>query len=223
MRIVIAGGHGKIALLLEERLTRAGHASVGLIRNPDHAADLEEAGAVPVVLDLESTHAAELAPHLRGADGVVFAAGAGPGSGEARKETVDRAASVLLADAAEMAGVRRFVQISSMGAGTEPPEGTDPVFAAYLRAKGAAEADLRRRRHLEWTILRPGRLTDEPATGRVELAERVARGAVPRDDVAAVVLELLRRPETAGRTLELVGGPTPIVEAVRSVTAPTRA
>ena len=144
----------------------------------------------------------------------MFAAGAGPGSGVARKDSVDRAAVALFADAAEAAGVRRFVVVSAMGVDREPAAGTDPVFAAYLRAKGAADADVRSRAGLDWTILRPGRLTDEPGAGQVTLAGSTARGAVTRDDVAAVLVGLLDEPRTSGRTLELIGGDLPVGEAV---------
>ncbi|WP_214316673.1 NAD(P)H-binding protein [Nonomuraea sediminis] len=212
MKIVIAGGHGKIALRLERLL---GADAVGLVRNPAHVADVEAAGALAVVLDLESATVDEVAKVLEGADAAVFAAGAGPGSGVARKDTVDRAASVLLADAAERAGVRRFVQISSMGAGRPPAPGSDEVWAAYLTAKTEAEDDLRRR-DLDWTILRPGGLTDAPGNGRVRLAPQVPRGTVPRDDVAAVIVALLAEPRTAGLTLELVSGDAPISSAVAS-------
>jgi uncharacterized protein YbjT (DUF2867 family) len=151
---------------------------------------------------------------LKGADAVVFAAGAGPGSGVERKDTVDRAAAVLLADAAELAGVRRYLMISSMGADANSEFDGDPVFRAYLRAKGAADDDLRARPDLEWTVLRPGSLRNDPGTGRVLLAERTGRGAIPRDDVAEVLAELLATPETAGLTLEVIGGVTPVAEAV---------
>jgi uncharacterized protein YbjT (DUF2867 family) len=218
MRIVIAGGHGKIALLLGRVLTGAGHGVVGLVRNPDHTGDVEATGAVAVVADLEQLSAPELAALLAGADAVVFAAGAGAGSGAARKDTVDRGGAVLLADAAELAGVRRYVLVSSMGAGSEPPAGTDEVFAAYLRAKTAAEDDLRRR-DLDWTILRPGGLTDDAGTGRVRLEPHVERGQVPRDDVAAVLAALLAEPAAAGLVLELVSGDVPVGEAVASAVA----
>ncbi|KWX01392.1 NAD-dependent epimerase/dehydratase [Carbonactinospora thermoautotrophica] len=218
MRVVIAGGHGQVALRLERLLAARGDEVAGLIRNPDHAGDLRAAGAEPVVCDLEAASVEEVAGHVSGADAVVFAAGAGPGSGAARKETVDRAAAVLLADAAERAGVRRYLMVSSMGADAPPPEGTDEVFAAYLRAKAAADADLRRR-DLDWTILRPGWLTNDPGTGRVRLAPKVEPGAVPRDDVAATLMALLDTPASAGLVLELVAGDTPIAEAVAAVTA----
>lgn len=217
MRVVIAGGHGKIALLLEELLAGRGDEVAGLIRDPAQSGDLTARGATPVVCDLESAGVAGVAARLEGADAVVFAAGAGPGSGAARKDTVDRAASVLLADAAERAGVRRFVQISAMGTGRPPDPGRGAVWAAYIRAKTAAEEDLRAR-DLDWTILRPGRLTDGPPTGRVLLRDSAPHEPVPRADVAAVIVALLDTPGTAGRALELVSGDTPVADAVRACT-----
>lgn len=214
MRVVIAGGHGKIALRLERLLTLRGDDVVGIIRNPDHAADLADHGAAASVLDLEHTDRETLSAELEGTDAVVFAAGAGPGSGVARKDTVDRAAAVLLADAARDAGVRRYLLVSSMGAGSVPPSGTDPVFAAYVRAKTASEEAVRDS-GLDWTILRPGRLTDAEGIGTVHLEPSVPRGSVPRDDVAAILVALLDEPGTIGLTLELVSGETPIEEAVR--------
>ncbi len=213
MKVVIAGGHGKVALLLERLLAGHGDGVVGLIRNPAQSDDVRATGAAPIVCDLESASVDEVAVHLDGADAVVFAAGAGPGSGAARKDTVDRAASVLLADAAQRAGVRRFLQISTMGAGRPADPGRGEVWAAYVAAKTAAEEDLKTR-DLDWTILRPGGLTDEPGSGRVLLAGSVPPGRVPRADVAAVLAAFLDAPGTSGRTLELVGGGTPIAEAV---------
>ncbi|MGC4807788.1 NAD(P)H-binding protein [Micromonospora sp. DT233] len=216
MRVVIAGGHGKIAQLLHRELTGRGDTAVGLIRNPDHAPALRAAGAHPVVADLEHADIDEITAHLADADAVVFAAGAGPGSGAARKDTVDRAAAGLLADAAQRAGTRRYLLISSMGVDDAPPAGTDDVFAAYLRAKKAAEDDLTAR-DLDWTVLRPGRLTDDPPTGRITLARHVPAGAVTRTDVARVLVALLYHPASAGAILELVGGNTPIADAVTAV------
>lgn len=217
MRIVIAGGHGQIALRLERLLAKRGDEVAGVVRRPEQAGDLLAAGAEPVVCDLESASVEDVARHMEGADAAVFAAGAGPGSGIERKDTVDRGATALFADAAEAAGVRRFLVISSMGADREPPEGTDPVFAAYLRAKGAADGDVRARAGLDWTILRPGALTNDPGTGLVTLADATGRSQVPRDDVAATLLELLDEPGTIGRTLELISGDVPVAEAVRAV------
>ena len=217
MRVVIAGGHGKIALLLERLLAERGDQAVGLVRNPAQVADVHQAGAEAVVCDLEAASADDVTALLAGADAVVFAAGAGPGSGVPRKDTVDRAASVLMADAADRAGVRRFVQVSSMGAGQPLAPGRGEVWAAYITAKTAAEADLRPR-DLDWTILRPGGLTDAPATGRVRLAPPpVPAGTIPRADVAAVIAALLDNPGTRHQTLELTGGDTPIAAAVHSI------
>ncbi|MGY2003066.1 SDR family oxidoreductase [Blastococcus sp. SYSU DS1024] len=220
MRIVIAGAHGQVARRLGRLLSGRGDTVVGLVRNPDHRADLEADGVTPAVLDLESASLDEVAEVLRGADGVVFAAGAGPGSGTARKDSVDRGAAVLLADAAERAGVRTYLLVSSMGtdlvAGGAAPDGMDEVFAAYLRAKLAAEQDLLARPGLAVTVLRPGGLTDGPGTGRVTLDRHVERGEIPRDDVAAVLLAFLDHPRD-GAVVELVAGETPVEEAVASV------
>ncbi|MFE9692287.1 NAD(P)H-binding protein [Micromonospora sp. NPDC005806] len=218
MRVVIAGGHGKIAKLLERELAGRGDTAVGLVRNPDHAAALRAAGAEPVVCDLERSDVDAVAGHVASADAVVFAAGAGPGSGAARKDTVDRAAAVLLADAAQRAGVRRYLLVSSMGVDSPPAEGTDEVWAAYLRAKKAAEEDVTSR-DLDVTVLRPGRLTDDEPVGRITLARQVPPGPVTRTDVARVLLALLHAPDTAGLTLELVGGETPIADAIRAAVA----
>ncbi|MGE2833681.1 NAD(P)-binding oxidoreductase [Mycobacterium sp. SMC-4] len=215
MRVVIAGGHGKIALLTERLLSERGDSVAGFIRNPDHAADLEAAGAEPIVVDLENSDVDTVATHLRGADAVIFAAGAGPGSGAARKQTVDRDAAILLADAAEAAGVRRYLMISSMGADAQVPDDVaDEVFVAYLRAKGAADDDIRSRAGLSATIIRPGALTDEPGTGRVRVAAHTGRGSIPRADVAAVLVAALDAPQTGGHTFELIEGETPIDEAL---------
>ena len=217
MRVVIAGGHGKVALLLERLLAEHGDQAVGLIRNPAHVADVRNAGAEAVVCDLEAASTDDVTALLAGADAVVFAAGAGPGSGVPRKDSVDRAASVLMAEAAGRAGVRRFVQVSSMGAGQPPAPGSGEVWAAYIAAKTAAEADLSAR-DLDWTILRPGGLTDAPATGRIRLAPPpIPAGTVPRADVAAVIAALLENPSTGHRTLELTGGDSPVATAVHDI------
>jgi uncharacterized protein YbjT (DUF2867 family) len=219
MRVVIAGAQGKIGLRLGRRLVDRGDSVAGVVRNPAHAGDLEAIGVEPVVLDLEAASVDDVAAVVAGADAVVFSAGAGPGSGLARKDTVDRAAAVLLAAAAERAGVRRYLLVSSIGAESVRGHTTGPddeVFHAYLVAKLAAEDDVRAR-PLDWTVLRPGRLTDDPGTGRVLLAPSVPRGAVTRDDVAAVRLELQDRPATSGRVPELVGGDTAVADAVAAV------
>jgi nucleoside-diphosphate-sugar epimerase len=216
MRVVIAGGHGKIALILERLLAARGDEAVGLIRNPAQSADLEAAGATPVVLDLESASVDDVADAVRGADAVVFAAGAGPGSGAARKQTVDRDAAILLADAAEAAGVSRYVMVSALAADDRSlDENYDEVFRAYMRAKSEADADVRARAGLRTTIVRPGGLTDDPGTGTVTVAEATGRGSIPREDVARILLAVLHEPETAGRTFEVISGSTPIDAALR--------
>ncbi|MEU6278833.1 SDR family oxidoreductase [Streptomyces sp. NPDC047028] len=215
MRIVIAGGHGQIALRLERLLAARGDEVAGIIRAAEQGDDLRAAGAEPVLLDLESASVEEAAACLRGADAAVFAAGAGPGSGTSRKDTVDRGAAVLFADAAVSAGVRRFVVVSSMGA--DPAHQGDDVFDVYLRAKGEADAYVTRQVALDWTILRPGALTNDAGTGLVRLEAHTGRGPVPRDDVAAVLAELVDTPATAGLTLELISGSAPVSVAVKSV------
>jgi uncharacterized protein YbjT (DUF2867 family) len=216
MHIVIAGGHGKIALILEGLLSARGDSVAGLIRNPAQATDLEAAGADAVVVDLEKASVDEVAGHLRGADAVVFAAGAGPGSGAARKETVDRDAAILLADAAQAAAVDRYVMVSAMAA---DPHATadDEVFQVYLRAKGIADEAIRSRTALRSTIVRPGHLTDDAGTGRVAIAESTGRGAIPRADVAAVLVAVLDEPRTAGESFDLISGETPISEALAAL------
>lgn len=218
MRVVIAGGHGKIALILEKLLAERGDSVAGLIRNPAQVDDLRAVGADAIVVDLESATVGEVAEHLGGADAVVFAAGAGPGSGIDRKATVDRDAAILLADAAEAAGVNRYLMVSAMGADHRPAEeGGDPVFAAYLEAKAAADDVVRARSALHSTIVRPGHLTDEAGTGRVRVAESTGRGSVPRADVAAILLALLDAPTTGGATFELISGDVPIADAVSDI------
>jgi nucleoside-diphosphate-sugar epimerase len=219
MRVVVAGAHGQVARRLGRLLSARGDTVLGIVRNPDHRSDLEADGVEPVVLDMEQASVDDVAAVVAGADAVVFAAGAGPGSGVHRKATVDRDAALLLADAAERASVRPYLLISSMGveqARQGSPKGMDPVFAAYLQAKLAAEDRILPRPALDTAIVRPGRLTDDPGTGRVTLAHGVAYGEVPRDDVAAVLVAML----DAGKeneVVELVSGDTPIAEAVAAL------
>jgi uncharacterized protein YbjT (DUF2867 family) len=215
MNVVIAGGHGQIALLLAKRLSGAKHPVRSLVRNPDHESDVEAAGAVAAVVDMETASIAEVAAQLEGADAVVFAAGAGPGSTAERKDTVDRGAALLLADAAAKAGVRRYLLVSATGVDSEPDPERGEVWAAYIAAKKAAEDAIRADPLLDATILRPGKLTDEPATGKVLLAPPpVDRDEVTRDDTAAVLVALLESPGTAGQTLELRNGYQDVAAAV---------
>lgn len=214
--VAIAGGHGKIALLLGHLLVERGETARGLIRNPDQEDDLRAVGIDPVLCDLEGE--GDVAAAVRGADAVVFAAGAGPGSGAERKTTMDLAGAVKLIDAAKAEGVSRYLMVSAMGAADPPPEGADlagnEVFGAYLRAKAGADEALRAS-GLDYTVVRPGGLTDEPGTGLVSVAERLDRGQIPRADVAAVFLACLDQPETIGKSFDLISGTTPIAAALR--------
>ena len=212
MRVVIAGGHGQIALVLQRMLAQAGHRPVGIIRRPEQAGDLEAVGSTALVLDLEQTNVDTLAAQIAGADAVVFAAGGGPNSGAARKRTVDRDAAILLADAAEAAGVRRYLMVSALATDDHDADSED-VFQIYLRAKSEADADLRDR-DLDWTVVRPGGLTNDPPTGLVLAAASTGRGSIPRADVAAVLADLLVSGRAVRVQFELISGDTPITDAL---------
>jgi nucleoside-diphosphate-sugar epimerase len=212
MEILVAGGHGQIALRLLRQAAERGHRGRGLIRNPGHAADLEAAGAEPVLCDLERD---DPRAHIGAADAIVFAAGAGPGSGPERKRTVDLGGAVKLVEAASATGVARFVIVSSMGYGQL--ERADPSMRPNLEAKRDADAAVRGS-GLDWTIVKPGRLTNEPGSGRIDAARSLGRrGDVPRDDVALTILECLDAPNTVRREFELLAGDTPAAEAVRAL------
>jgi uncharacterized protein YbjT (DUF2867 family) len=209
--IAIAGGHGKIALQLTRRLSARGESVVALIRRPEHAGDIRAASGQPVVCDLEQAGVPEISAAIAGASAVVFAAGAGPGSDAERKLTVDRDGAIKLLQAALAADVPRYAMISSVGA-ENPPDG-DEVFSVYLRAKAQADAALQAS-DLRWTIVRPGRLTDEPGTGRVRIDLEPFRGEVPRADVAAVLDELLERATAERRILYVNAGDTDLAQAL---------
>ncbi|WP_392543623.1 SDR family oxidoreductase [Oryzobacter telluris] len=211
MRILVIGGHGKVARLLHPVLTTRGHEVTAVIRNPDHAADVEADGATALVADVEALGTADIAELLRGHDAVVWSAGAGGGN-PGRTYAVDRDAAVRTMEAAAVAGVDRFVSVSYFGAGPDHgvPEG-DPFFA-YADAKTAADAHLAGT-DLAWTILRPSRLTDDPGTGSIETSRTGAtKGAVPRADVALVIAETLERPGLAGAVVEFNSGPVPVAD-----------
>jgi uncharacterized protein YbjT (DUF2867 family) len=211
--VVIAGGHGQIALRLAKLLSARGDAVRSLIRNPGHEAGVHAAGAEPVVADMEVL--GDLAEFVDGADAVVFAAGAGPGSGPERKRTVDLGAAVKLLDGARRTGVRRYLMVSAMGA-ADPAAGSE-AMRPYLEAKSQADAALAAS-DLEWTIVRPGGLTDEPGTGLVELAPSLGRrGTITRDDVAAVLVGCLDEPRTVRATFDLLQGETPIAQALAAL------
>ncbi len=214
MKVAIAGGHGQIALRLAKVLSQRGDQVVALIRNPDHADDVRRAGAQPAVVDLEHARVAEVAEAIAGSDAVVFSAGAGPGSGPGRKETMDYGGAVRLIEAAQQSGIRRYVIVSAIDADADAP-GED-TFAVYLRAKGRAD-DAVRASGLDFTVVRPGGLTNDPGTGRVTLGENLSHGRVTRDDVASVLAAVLDSPNTIGRTFDLIEGDMPVADAVATI------
>jgi nucleoside-diphosphate-sugar epimerase len=216
IEVAIAGAHGKIGTLLGRRLADEGHTVLGLIRNPDHEDDLHAAGIEPVLCDLENAAPHEVAEAVSGADAVVFAAGAGPGSGAKRKRTMDFGGAVKLIDAAEADGIRRYLMVSSIGANHPPPAPEGDVFGEYLRAKAAADKALEAS-GLEYTIVRPGPLTDDPPTGTVELGQDLDRRDISRADIAAILHASLFLPHTIGWTFEAVGGDHPIADALAAL------
>jgi uncharacterized protein YbjT (DUF2867 family) len=210
--VVVAGGHGKIGQRLLRLLAERGDRARGLIRNPGHSADLEALGAEPVACDME--HEDDLGPFVEGADAAVFAAGAGPGSGPERKRTVDLGAAVKLIDACQSAGIDRYVMVSSIGA--DDPSGGSEQMRPYLQAKAEADRALQAS-GLDYTIVRPGMLTDEPGSGRIRAGEDLGRDRVSRDNVAATLAEVLGAGNTIGLTFVLLDGDTPIEQAVREL------
>ena len=215
MRIVIAGAHGQIGIRLVRLLAARGDEAVGLIRNPDHADDVTAAGATPVICDLETASADEVAQAVGAVDVAVFAAGAGPGSGAERKLTMDRDGAIKLLKASEAAAARYLV-VSSVGA-ESPPSG-DGVFETYLRAKADADAAVTASER-PWVIIRPGPLTDEPGTGQVRIGTDPFRDAVTRDDVAAVLAAVIADPGVDRKILYLSGGDVPIAQALAALRA----
>jgi uncharacterized protein YbjT (DUF2867 family) len=212
--VAIAGAHGKIGMRLTRLLAAENDRVVGLIRNPDHAGDVRDNGGDPVVCDLEHATAEEISIAIDGADAAVFAAGAGAGSGAERKLTMDRDGAIKLLRAATAAGTPRYLMISAVGA-EHPPDGDD-VFSVYLQAKAEADEAVKASDRA-WSIVRPGRLTDNPGTGRVRIETTPFRGSVPRNDVAAVLMRLLHDPRTARKLLYVNGGDQPIKRALDDV------
>ena len=214
MRVAIAGGHGQVGRHLIAKLRDRGDEVRSLDRKPEYADELREAGAEPVTCDLEKDGLEQIAEALEGMDASVFAVGAGPGSGPEPKWRIDYAGALKLAAAARIAGARRFVIVSSMGA--DPDAEGDEGFPVYQRAKGAADREVRGS-GLDYTIVRPGGLTDDPGAGTGRIGESTGRGEVSREDVAAVLAACLHEPGTIGQTFELIGGDVPIEEAVAAV------
>ena len=212
-RVAIVGAHGKVAQQLMRVLYDDGDDFIGVVRNDDHADDIYRFGGEGVLVDIETADADTLAAAIAGSDAVVFAAGAGPDSGVARKATVDYGGSILAQTAARTAGISRFVQISAMGVDDPVPGDSSESWAAYVAAKRDADAELRCTA-LDWTIVRPGALTLDDGTGLVRAGRRLDRGAIPREDVARVIAAVLRRPDTVHAQFDLVSGSTPIDEAL---------
>lgn len=212
-RIVIIGGHGKVALHLSALLITEGHSVTSIIRNPDHAADVAATGATPSVLDVENSTTAAIADALRDHDAVVWSAGAGGGSPD-RTYAVDRDAAIRSMDAAAEAGVGRYIMVSYLGAGPDHGVPAENSFYAYADAKAAAD-DYLRGTTLAWTILGPGTLTDQPGTGLIEVDPgREGSGATSRSNTASVAAAVLDLPETAGKTIEFRDGTLPIAAAL---------
>ncbi len=215
-RIAVVGGHGQVAQHLLIDLRRTEHEPVALVRNPDYREELESRGAEVRLLDIEDSTADDFAAAFEGCDAVVFAAGGGPDGNLERKRTVDLEGSLKSIEGARKAGVRRFVQISAINVDEPVADDAGEVWKAYVGAKRDSDAALRAS-DLDWTIIRPGRLTDDPAAGTVSLAPRLERGEVTRADVAAVVAAVIDAPHTVGQQVDLVGGDTPIPDAVAAL------
>ena len=214
-RVAIVGGHGQVARQLIHVLRRADHDPVALVRKEEYRAELEERGAEVRLLDIERDDVDAFAAAFEGCAAVVFAAGGGPDGNIERKRTVDLEGSLKSIEGARRAGIARFVQVSAIGVDDPLPEDTGDVWRAYVEAKRDADAALRAT-DLAWTIIRPGRLTDDPATGKVALGADVTRGDVTRADVAAVLAAVLDAPGAIGQQWNLVNGDVPVEEAVQA-------
>jgi uncharacterized protein YbjT (DUF2867 family) len=211
MRVLLIGGHGKVARHVSRLLVDRSHSVTAVIRNPDHAADVTADGATSLVADVEGMDVDALAHVVQGHDVVVWSAGAGGGS-PSRTYAVDRDAAIRSMDATAAAGVDRYVMVSYFGSGPDHGVPPDDPFFPYADAKTAADAHLQAS-SLAWTILRPSRLTDDPPTGRIETSRTGAtRGSVPRADVALVVAEVVERPGLSGTVVEFNAGPTPVAQ-----------
>lgn len=212
MEVLVAGGHGQVAMRLLKLLADNGDHARGMIRKPEHAPDLQAIGAVPVLADLETDDVRE---HIGTAHAIVFAAGAGPGSGPERKRTVDYGGAVKLIEAARELGVARYVMVSAMG--TADVRNAAEAMRPYLQAKKDAD-DALMESGLDWTVVRPGGLTDDPGTGKVDAARGLGRyGQITRDDTALTLFEVLRHDNTIRVGFDVLGGSTPVAEAVRAL------
>lgn len=216
MKVVIIGGHGKVALRLATILSDQDHEVTSVIRNPAQSDDVADTGAEPYVADVEHLDTTALVDVVTGQDAVVWAAGAGGGSPE-RTYAVDRDAAIRVIDAAEQAGVPRFVMVSYFGASLDHRVPGDDPFFAYAEAKAAADQHLRDSA-LDWTIVAPSALTDKDGTGQILTAESGATASeVSRDDVAEVIAEVLAAGRASGRMVEFNNGTVPISEALAAL------
>lgn len=214
--VVIVGGHGKVALRLAEALTGQGHTVRSTIRNEAHGADVEDAGAEPYLLDIEGSDAEDFAEVFGSAHAVVFSAGGGGDGNVERKRTVDLEGSLKSIEAAKLTGITRFVQVSAMGVDEPVADDAAPAWRAYVEAKRDADVALRAS-GLDWTIVRPGRLTDGPATDSVRMAPRLPPGEISRADVAAVIVAVLEDDSTVGHQFELTEGDQTVSDAIASL------
>jgi uncharacterized protein YbjT (DUF2867 family) len=213
MRIAVVGGHGQIARQLHPLLIAAGHIPIALVRRPEQVGAVEALGVEARLLDIEDADVAAFAAAFAGCEAVVFSAGGGPDGNIERKRTVDLEGALKSVAAAEQVGIERYVQVSAIDVDKPVSPDAGPTWAAYVAAKRDSDAAVRAST-LAWTILRPGRLTDDPPTGLVALGPDVPRGAIPRGDVAAVLAAVVGRADTVGRQWNVVGGEVPIGEAL---------
>jgi uncharacterized protein YbjT (DUF2867 family) len=215
MIVLVAGANGKTARSLVRMLVEEDHPVRGLVRKEEQLSEVEQDGAEPILVDLEEEVEGAVGRAVEGCDAIVFAAGAGPGSGAARKETMDYGGAVKLIEAAERHGVRRYLMLSAMGA-ADPESGSEEM-RPYLSAKARADERLQSS-GLDYTIIRPGSLTNEPGTGRIDAAPSLGRrGEISREDVAAIFAATLEAENTFGKTFEALSGDTPIQEAIAAI------
>ena len=217
MKVLVAGANGQTARQLVRMLVEDGHEVRGLVRKEEQLSNVENDGAEPVLVDLEEDEVdGKVGDAVQGCEAIIFAAGAGPGSGNERKETMDYGGAVKLIEAAEQHGVRRYLILSTIGA--DDPESRGEKMQPYMRAKGKADARLRDSSGLDYTIIRPGKLTDDAGTGSVDAAESLGRyGEIPREDVARAFAATLDAENTYGKTIEILSGETPVEEAVKNI------
>ena len=210
MKITVVGAHGSIAQLLHPKLIEKGHTVRGIIRKEEQAETLREMGVEPQITDIEKE--TDISDSVGDADAVVFAAGAGPGSGEERKYTVDRDGAIKLMRACQTNGINRYIMISAMGLDT--PRGNE-VFQVYQKAKAEADEALRHS-GLNYTIIKPGRLTDDEGTGKIKIGD-LEGGEIPREDVASVIAAAIENESTNRKSFDLLSGDQSIEKALSSL------